>query len=75
MNMEVDVLKENRHLVVEHLQIEHPLTKGDIIILTPDSKEYREYEVIRSMVTVFKKKRKSVGKVVATVIIVKEIVT
>jgi len=72
LKLRVDVLLENRHLVVEHLYLEHPLSKGDIIWITHDN-EYKGYEVVKCMITVGKSPRKSVGQLHRTEIIVKKV--
>ena len=56
--MIVDILKENRYLIAEHVELDHPLSKGDAVIMKRGEGEIADFltshfprdYVIRSLV-------------------------
>lgn len=52
--MIVDIIREDRYIIIEDAEIDHPVSKGDVILITQDYtiKGTKTYEVLRIQTTV-----------------------
>jgi len=75
--MQVDILLENRHLVVEYAEVKFPPQKGDRILVDRGGQwlvgQTTEYEVLHTLTKIGKSPDKSVPNYVDQEIIVREV--